>query len=204
MRKEKEVNGRGKERRKGKEGVWKAHVVRCSRRGRLAFLERRRTQSSLAHEVTLDPSHAPPCSRCKPSLLAVHTQTHTTRQFFTRYKHWGETLYENADPFHIFAPLLLFLHAILLFRVKDPSLVVEVGECCNNIGPLFFFPFSSSEIFSRQENGWLSLIGGKKMIWHGAIITGVLIRGMSCIITTVFDNTTANHLRPLAKVSRCY
>lgn len=28
------------------------------------------------------------------------------------------------------------------------------------------------------------------MIWHGAIITGVLIRGMSCIITTVFDNTT--------------
>lgn len=29
------------------------------------------------------------------------------------------------------------------------------------------------------------------MIWHGAIITGALIRGMSCIITTVFDNTTA-------------
>lgn len=27
---------------------------------------------------------------------------------------------------------------------------------------------------------------------------------MSCIITIVFNNTTVKHLRPLAKVSRCY
>lgn len=32
----------------------------------------------------------------------------------------------------------------------------------------------------------------------------LLIRGMSCIISTVFDNTTANHHRPLGKVPWCH
>lgn len=36
--------------------------------------------SCLARETTPDPLHAPPCSRCKPSLLV--TQTHSVSYFF--------------------------------------------------------------------------------------------------------------------------
>lgn len=62
------------EREEGEKEKGKGRVVRCSRRGLSGLLlQPRELQPCLAREVTPDPSHAPPCSRCKPSLLAAHT-----------------------------------------------------------------------------------------------------------------------------------
>lgn len=37
-------------------------------------------------------------------------------------------------------------------------------------------------------------------ICYGSVITGVLIRAMSCIITIVFDNTTAGYLGAISEL----
>lgn len=60
--------------------------------------------SCLARETTPDPQHAPPCSRCKPSLLV--TQTHSVSFFFspTRQERIEEAAFGTVHAFTPNAP----------------------------------------------------------------------------------------------------
>ena len=168
--KEKEVNeGRRRGgRREGRGVCEKARVVRRSRRGRLASL-RRRENSSPVFRARGDPW--PPRMLLPAPGASPHCEQldHCELIFHTLCKHWGETQYENAAPFHIFTPLLLFPHAILLSGVKDPSQPVRVGECCDNIGPLFFFSLSRPVKYFLAEKIDVSflkkILGGGHLTW---------------------------------------
>lgn len=184
---------------------WKVHVVRCSRRAHLAFLGRGRTL------ILFSPWGDPWPLACS-SLLQVqaltasssHTDTHCKLIFHTLCKECGggKRRMKTQILFTLSPPCFFSFMPFHCQGLKIQTCLLGWGSVVAISGPFSFLFFS--EKFSHQENELLSLNLGGKMIWHGSIITGLLIRGMSCIITIVFDNTTANHLRPLAKVSQCY
>lgn len=75
--KEKKKRGE-RRRRKWREGVCERHMLCDAAAGWFwPSKEEGGLQSRLAREATPDPLHAPPCSRCKPSLLVTHTHTST-------------------------------------------------------------------------------------------------------------------------------
>lgn len=174
--------------------------------------QRHSFSSVLAWEVTLDPLHALPCSRCKLSLLGC-SHTGTQRKLIFSHTLWAlggkrsmktPLLFTPTPPP---SPLPSCKFYCLGSNIQTCLLVGGGGSDMLELA-LSPFNFSPFKIFSCQETERLSLKlwGGekKKIIWRGSIITGLLIRGMSCIITIVFNNTTVKHLEPLAKVSRRY
>lgn len=155
--------------------------------------QKHRLNSVLAWEVTLDPLHALPCSRCKPSLLGCsHTGTQCKLFFFfctysasTR----GETVWKHCffSHFHPHLPLFSSLVQVLLSGVKHSNLPVgaEAAICLIQLSP-FSFSCQITEHLSFKP----VRRGKEKKIWRGSIIAWLLIRRMSCIITIVFNNTT--------------
>lgn len=93
--------------RKGKEAVWKARVMRCSRRGRLALLGKRRTS------ILFNPWGDPwPLAYSRlhqvQALTAGSSCTHCKLIFHTLCKHWGRSHMKMWIPFHLSTPPSFF------------------------------------------------------------------------------------------------
>lgn len=128
--------------------------------------QRQSFHSVLAWEVTLDPSHSLPCSRCKPSLQGC-SHTHTQRKpfFFTHSASTrGETQYENTAPFHAFTPLSLslspsFVQIILSGVIHSKLPVGAVAATRSN--QLFLFSISPplKDILAKKETSVFKPVG---------------------------------------------
>lgn len=139
---------RMKEKRKRKEGAWKAGVVWFSRGGRLVSLGRRRTP------ILFGPQCDPWPHTCS-SLLQVqaltagssHADTHYKPIFHTLCMHWGKRHMKMQLLSHFSPPTLLF------FFLPCHCLGLKIQTCLSDgvravIMFSFFFFF---KIFSHQE-----------------------------------------------------
>lgn len=174
-----EQEGKGGE-RKGEEAVWKARVMRCSRRGRLALLGKRRTS------ILFNPWGDPwPLAYSRlhqvQALTAGSSCTHCKLIFHTLCKHWGRSHMKMWIPFHLSTPPSFFF--FMPFYCQ--GLKLQPGWEGGELEPIFLSPLVKCVITKKT---------GVKMIRRDVIITRVLIRGMSCIITAVFDNAAATTL----------
>lgn len=115
-----ETRGRRETGDSGRAGIKKAHVVRWHSRGRLG-LSGVSTGSCLAHWLTSDPWHAPPCARCRPSVLKL---SHST--FIPPWR----TQRGHADPIHMFTPRFFIPGRIVLSGVEDPDRGGESDRGC--------------------------------------------------------------------------
>lgn len=165
--------------------------------------------SVLAWEVTLDPLHVLPCSRCKPSLLGCsHIGTQCKLIFFAySVSTRGETQYENTAPFHTSTPSVSSLRTNYFVWGQTFKRACWGGGSDMLESALSPFNCPSFKGFTCQETERLSLnLWGAqyKKNYQTWFNNHRLIRGMSCIITIVFNNTTVKHLEPLVKVSQHY
>lgn len=118
--KEKKKRGE-RRRRKWREGVCERRMLCDAAAGWFwPSKEEGGLQSRLAREATPDPLHAPPCSRCKPSLLVTHTHILTSTFFFS---HSARTNRGNSvwNDLHLHPICSIFLLAFFWGQSSKPA-----------------------------------------------------------------------------------